>query len=117
MRNSEKLLRLARRTASLENALKNNLSPGKIKKSAEHVRQAVLTALKKHRMQFTKYDEGAENNISTEWVAECEVLEEKWTDITAEEVVKISCKWPEHPTLKDLGVKFNSYRQRPWHST
>lgn len=107
MRNSDKLQRLARRAATLENAVKNNLSQNKINKNAERVRQAVLTALKKHRMQFTKYDEGEENNTTTKWVTECEALEEKWANITAEEVVKISCKWPEHPTLKDLGVKFN----------
>ncbi|MCP4356039.1 MAG: hypothetical protein GY793_10530 [Proteobacteria bacterium] len=107
MRNSDKLIRLTRRKATLENAVTNDLPQEQIENRAERVRQAVLSALKKHRMQFTKYEKDAESNTTTKWVAECEALEEKWLNITSEEVVEISCQWPEHPKLKNLGVKFN----------
>ena len=104
MRNSDKLLRLARRKASLVNAVVNDLPQEQVVKRAERVRQAVLTALKKHRVRVTPYEDMERSRDVTERTRACEALEDRWRSMPIEDVIEKSCQWPEHPRLKDLGL-------------
>ncbi len=104
-RNSDKLIRLSRRRASLFHAVKHDLPQEQIARRIVKVRLAVLTALKKERVRSTKYAETECTSESTNWTAAFEVLENKWLNMAAEDIIEISSQWPEQPRLKDLGLK------------
>lgn len=94
-KDSNKRRVLDRRKEELDHALKHDLAPAAIARRAEKVRAAAIAVIKKYRGPFAHVEGGPGN---TRW----RELEQRWDQLTIDEIVEIVRRWPPRPALRDV---------------
>jgi hypothetical protein len=97
MANSDKSSLLARRKLELDHAIKHGFDQVKIARRADRVRAAVIAVLKKDRSRYLIDPSGPR---ARDWKA----IEDKWRNMSTDEVIEMSRHWTTRPSSRDLGA-------------